>query len=229
MRPSHRERSEGPAQAVRSHGVEPARATVATAPGPRTANLATLQGVLNGGPRARDLAAYQEMANRGARARGSGAIQRAAGPGAAPQTPTDAPVSAKASPSGLPGRLKAGVESLSGMSMDHVRVHRNSPRPAQLQAHAFAQGSDIHLGPGQEKHLPHEAWHVVQQAQGRVRPTLQMAAGVALNDDQGLEREADRMGAQAMQVGARHQPAAASLSGGGSVAQPRSLGGQSAI
>ena len=26
---------------------------------------------------------------------------------------------------------------------------------------------DIHLGPGQEKHLPHEAWHVVQQKQGQ--------------------------------------------------------------
>jgi len=56
--------------------------------------------------------------------------------------------------------------------MDHVQVHRNSSKPAQLNAHAFAQGSDIHLAPGQEQHLPHEAWHVVQQAQGRVKPTM---------------------------------------------------------
>jgi hypothetical protein len=27
--------------------------------------------------------------------------------------------------------------------------------------------------PGQEQHLPHEAWHVVQQKQGRVKPTGQ--------------------------------------------------------
>ncbi|MDM5179909.1 DUF4157 domain-containing protein [Massilia sp. DJPM01] len=101
---------------------------------------------------------------------------------------------------GLPDQLKSGIESLFGISMDHVKVHFNSSRPAQLHAHAYAQGSDIHLGPGQSAHLPHEAWHVVQQAQGRVRPTMQMKAGVAVNDDEGLEREADVMGARAMQM-----------------------------
>jgi hypothetical protein len=99
---------------------------------------------------------------------------------------------------GLPDQLKSGIESLSGLSMDHVRVHYNSPQPAQLNALAYAQGSDIHLAPGQERHLPHEAWHVVQQAQGRVRPTMQMAGGLAVNDDAGLEREADVMGARAL-------------------------------
>jgi hypothetical protein len=102
---------------------------------------------------------------------------------------------------GLPGQLKSGMESLSGMSMDHVKVHYNSPQPAQLNAHAYAQGSDIHIAPGQEQHLPHEAWHVVQQAQGRVAPTMQMKEGVPVNDDAGLEREADVMGAKALQQG----------------------------
>ncbi|WP_198120265.1 eCIS core domain-containing protein [Massilia rhizosphaerae] len=101
---------------------------------------------------------------------------------------------------GLPDGLKSGIESLSGMPMDHVRVHYNSSQPAQLNALAYAQGSDIHLGPGQEQHLPHEAWHVVQQAQGRVRPTTQMKDAVPVNDDQGLEREADVMGAKAASV-----------------------------
>jgi hypothetical protein len=96
---------------------------------------------------------------------------------------------------GLPDQLKSGIENLSGMRMDHVKVHYNSPQPAQLNAHAYAQGSEIHVAPGQEKHLPHEAWHVVQQAQGRVKPTLQMA-GAIVNDEQGLEREADAMGSQ---------------------------------
>lgn len=109
---------------------------------------------------------------------------------------------AGANNAGLPDQLKAGMESLSGMSMDHVKVHYNSAQPAQLNAHAFAQGSDIHLAPGQERHLPHEAWHVVQQAQGRVRPTMQMKAGVPVNDDAGLEREADVMGARAAAFGA---------------------------
>jgi hypothetical protein len=98
----------------------------------------------------------------------------------------------------LPDRLRHGVEALSGLAMDPVRVHYDSPRPAQLRAHAFAQGGDIHLAPGQAHHLPHEAWHVVQQAQGRVKPTAQLKGGVDINDDSGLEREADAMGARAL-------------------------------
>ncbi|ERJ59851.1 eCIS core domain-containing protein [Sphingobacterium paucimobilis] len=98
---------------------------------------------------------------------------------------------------GLPDNLKNGIESLSGYSMDDVKVHYNSVKPAQLQAHAYAQGTDIHVAPGQEKHLPHEAWHVVQQKQGRVKPTLQMKGNIAVNDNEALEKEADVMGAKA--------------------------------
>lgn len=98
---------------------------------------------------------------------------------------------------GLPSRLLAGVENLSGMDLSDVRVHPNSVKPAQLNALAYAQGNDIHLGSGQDKHLPHEAWHVVQQRQGRVRPTMDMS-GVQVNDDPGLEHEADVMGEKAM-------------------------------
>lgn len=109
----------------------------------------------------------------------------------------------KTNHTGLPDQLKSGIEALSGMSMDHVKVHYNSPKPAQLQAHAYAQGSEIHLGAGQEKHLPHEAWHVAQQAQGRVRPALQLRAG-AINDDPSLETEADTMGERALQFKGDH-------------------------
>jgi len=98
---------------------------------------------------------------------------------------------------GLPDRLKAGIEHLSGVAMDDVRVHYNSPKPAEVQALAFAQGTDIHVAPGQEQHLPHEAWHVVQQKQGRVESRL-LANGVALNDDRALENEAERMGERAL-------------------------------
>ena len=100
---------------------------------------------------------------------------------------------------GLPDGLKAGIENLSGIAMDDVKVHYNSSRPAGYQALAYTQGSDIHVAPGQEKHLPHEAWHAVQQKQGRVRATGQVA-GVALNDDPGLEREADVMGEKASRM-----------------------------
>ncbi len=97
---------------------------------------------------------------------------------------------------GMPDNLKAGVESLSGIDMSDVRVHYNSSKPAEVGALAYTQGTNIHVAPGQERHLPHEAWHVVQQAQGRVRPTMQMK-DVAVNDDKGLEQEADEMGAKA--------------------------------
>jgi hypothetical protein len=104
----------------------------------------------------------------------------------------------KANNTGLPNQLKSGIESLSGHSMDDVKVHYNSSKPAQLNAHAYAQGTDIHVASGQEKHLPHEAWHVVQQKQGRVRPTMQLKAKVNINDDKSLEKEADVMGARAL-------------------------------
>ena len=97
---------------------------------------------------------------------------------------------------GLPDNLKQGVEQLSGVSMEGAQVHYNSTQPAQLNALAFAQGNQIHVGPRQEKHLPHEAWHVAQKKQGRVKPTVQRV-DVQINDDQSLEHEADVMGAKA--------------------------------
>jgi hypothetical protein len=121
----------------------------------------------------------------------------------------------KENKTGLPDNLKSGVENLSGHSMDDVKVHYNSSKPAQLQAHAYAQGTDIHVASGQEKHLPHEAWHVVQQKQGRVKPTMQMKGKVNVNDDKGLEREADVMGAKALEMKAI---------GGNDVLQKRALG-----
>ena len=98
---------------------------------------------------------------------------------------------------GLPEGLRTVLEAMSGFSLADVVVHRNSAAPARLGAAAFTQGNQIHVGPGQERHLPHEAWHVVQQKQGRVKPTLQMKGGVAVNNDAALEHEADVMGSRA--------------------------------
>ncbi len=100
---------------------------------------------------------------------------------------------------GLPDDLKVGIENLSGFSLDDVRVHYNSAKPVQLQALAYTQGTEIHVGPGQEKHLAHEAWHVVQQKQGRVNPMLPLN-GMNLNTDTALEKEADALAAKVSQV-----------------------------
>lgn len=111
-----------------------------------------------------------------------------------------APLQKKENKTGLPDQLKSGIERLSGIDISDTRVHYNSAKPAQLQAHAYAQGNQIHIASGQEKHLAHEAWHVVQQKQGRVQPTKQMKGKVTINDDGRLEKEADVMGAKAMQI-----------------------------
>ena len=100
---------------------------------------------------------------------------------------------------GMPRPLKAGLEALSGVDLSGIRVHYNASKPAQLNALAYTQGKDIHIGPGQEKHLPHEGWHAVQQMQERVHPTTQ-TKGVSINEDAGLEREADVMGVKALQI-----------------------------
>lgn len=93
----------------------------------------------------------------------------------------------KSSPTGLPESLKPEVESLSDMDLYHVAVHYNSRNPAQLNAYAFARGSQIQIAPGQESTLPHEAWHVVQQKQGRVSPTVRATIGVG-TDEEALDR-----------------------------------------
>lgn len=105
---------------------------------------------------------------------------------------------------GLPDTLKTGIEILSGISLDNVNVYYHSPQPPRVQALAYTQGTNIHVGPGQEKHLAHEAWHIVQQKQGRVKPTMQ-AKGVTVNNEQALEQEADVMGERATQQGIANQ------------------------
>lgn len=162
---------------------------------PETVAQMKLQEMANNSPQVSQLRAFQDMANNSPRVNQAAQLQSMADNSSSQQ---QQPIQKKENNTGLPDNLKTGMENLSGMSLDDVKVHRNSDKPAQLQAHAYAQGSDIHLGSGQEKHLPHEAWHVVQQKQGRVKPTMQMKGKVNVNDDAGLEKEADVMGAKAL-------------------------------
>ena len=69
-----------------------------------------------------------------------------------------------------------------------------------MKAHAYAEGNQIHVAGGQEKHLAHEAWHVVQQKENRVSPTTKIN-GLNVNTDKSLEKEADVMGAKASSLG----------------------------
>jgi hypothetical protein len=157
---------------------EPVHRTIGAKTGPQGPAIRRLAGAMNAGPRALQLKAAAEAIGKGR-------------PAVLPNR------------TGLPGNLKRGIESLSGMSLDQVRVRYNSDRPERIDAEAYAQGSEIHVAPGAERHLPHEAWHVVQQAQGRVKPTMQLKGGVPVNDDCGLEKEADLMGAKAASLPTR--------------------------
>jgi Domain of unknown function (DUF4157) len=186
-------------QSEKSNQQQPAAASgarrgVTRSAAPGASRLGQLAAGINSSPLVQRLAQLKQEIQRSARVQG---LERLAG-----EIQPEAPAQLEAQPvpspnrTGLPDQLKAGVESLSGLSMDEVKVHYNSPKPAQLNALAYAQGTDIHVAPGQEKHLPHEAWHVAQQAQGRVKPTTQ-AKGANINDDFSLEREADVMGMKA--------------------------------
>ncbi|MDX1998896.1 MAG: DUF4157 domain-containing protein [Thermoanaerobaculia bacterium] len=106
---------------------------------------------------------------------------------------------AEPDPTGLGAELKAGLEALSGRDLSPVRVHYDSPKPAQLNAKAYTQLPHIYVAPGEEDSVPHEGWHAAQQMAGDVQPTLDVA-GTPVNDDPRLEAEADRMGARALTV-----------------------------
>lgn len=110
------------------------------------------------------------------------------------------PISVPSLGDGLPSDLRERLESRSGFDLSDVQVHYNSLQPSQLGADAYTQGKDIFVAPGQERHLGHEAWHVIQQAQGRVQPTGS-EAGVETNESPALETEADMEGSLPAQAG----------------------------
>ncbi|MFK7798852.1 MAG: DUF4157 domain-containing protein [Aureispira sp.] len=102
----------------------------------------------------------------------------------------------KVNNTGIPDRLKAAVEHFSGFSLDEVKVHYNSEKPALVGALAYTDGLNIYISPGAEKHLAHELWHIVQKMKGDVSETTQVN-GMGVNDDKRLEQDAETMGTRA--------------------------------
>lgn len=109
-----------------------------------------------------------------------------------------------ANETGIPDSVKQRMEDSFGTDFSGVRVHPESSKAPEVGALAYTQGTDIHFAPGQFKPdtsagqqlLGHELAHVVQQAEGRVQPTTEIA-GMPVNDNESLEREADALGAKA--------------------------------
>lgn len=96
---------------------------------------------------------------------------------------------------GIPIQMKQDFERGSGLSFDDVRVHYQSEKPAALGSAAYTQGTQVYIGPGQERYLPHELGHVVQQKMGILKGTI-MHHGGPTNRDPSLEQEADRIAAR---------------------------------
>ena len=105
---------------------------------------------------------------------------------------------------GIPTQMKLDFERRSGLSFDDVRVHYNSDKPRKIGALAYTQIPQVHIGPGQERHLRHELGHVVQQKQGIVRPTTWIN-GLPVNDSPGLEHDADRISSKGISQTINHQ------------------------
>ncbi|MEM7657306.1 MAG: DUF4157 domain-containing protein [Bacteroidota bacterium] len=107
----------------------------------------------------------------------------------------------------MPAAVQSQMETSMGSDFSSVRIHPNSSAAPEVGAQAFTQGDHIHFDSGKydpasqqgQELLGHELAHVVQQREGRVQPTTEVN-GVSVNDEVGLEREADEMGRSASQL-----------------------------
>jgi ribosomal protein S18 acetylase RimI-like enzyme len=105
----------------------------------------------------------------------------------------------------IPAPVRQKMEQAFNTSFADVKVHEGN-HANSLGAIAYTQGSHIHFASGKynpdtssgQALLGHELAHVVQQRQGRVKPTGQVK-GLPLNDNPALEQEADRLGLKAAQ------------------------------
>jgi hypothetical protein len=111
--------------------------------------------------------------------------------------------SGASSPNKMPEHVQQRMESTMGADFSNVKIHEGS-KASSVGALAYAQGNDIHFAQGKfnpntsggQQLLGHELAHVVQQRQGRVKANTSVN-GLPVNDDRGLEKEADNLGAKA--------------------------------
>lgn len=147
---------------------------------------------------------------------GNQAIQRVIAEAAAQRTGASgvsgspAPTNDRPTPNqtGLPTDVLGKMEGFFQQDFSAVRVHADSSRADHLGARAFAQGNQVHFGPGEfqprsaggKQVIGHELAHVVQQGQGKVGGGSG-TGGTRVNQDPALESEADRLGARAAGAG----------------------------
>jgi DNA ligase 1 len=79
------------------------------------------------------------------------------------------------------------------------RRGRKGATDKQRSVDGGADGGEMHIVSGKQRHLPQEAWQLVQQKEGRVAPLVAGASPVPVNDDEKLEAEADIEGEHAFE------------------------------
>lgn len=62
---------------------------------------------------------------------------------------------------GIPDDLKTYVEAASGVSLNQVCVHYDSPKPAEMKLTIYSEGLDIYVASGAEGELGKELWKMV--------------------------------------------------------------------
>jgi len=166
--------------------------------------------------------ANESTASEGAPGRGNlrSPVQRRAAPGATAASEPAASAPAASAPAArdqpaadpfwfatggtnaIPDPLRGRLESSYQTDLSGVQLVESSREASALGADGFARGDEIHVAGGATDHLiAHEAAHVVQQREGRVEAAAQFR-GVAINQDESLEREADHMADTALAGGA---------------------------
>ena len=101
----------------------------------------------------------------------------------------------------MPEDVKGKMEGAMGADFSSVKIETNSKQAQEMGALAFAQGESVHFAPGQfdpsskkgQELIGHELAHIQQQREGKVTANAQVG-GAAINNDKGLEAEADRIG-----------------------------------
>lgn len=132
---------------------------------------------------------------------GNQGVQRLLNPGKV-DTPPE-----RESDTGIPGPVLAKMEHAFQTDFSAVRVHADSSHAESMGALAYARGNDIHFAPGKynpgtregQELLGHELAHVHENRKSPAGVTRWLKGGEPVNDNPGLERNADRLGRRAAQ------------------------------
>lgn len=102
------------------------------------------------------------------------------------------------------GDIMSQMGQAMGADFSGVKVNANSNKATEMGALAYTQGEELHFAPGQynpgsqagKELIGHELSHVKQQREGRVQANTSIN-GQPVNNNAGLEKEADDLGKKA--------------------------------